>query len=114
MVTYTRIREYRAGSVRNYALRRKATSRYPPLTLVGDVDRYTERCYCGQFTSDGATFVTCCQDETVRLYDVAGDRVKLRKSIPAMYMRWTITDTSLSPDQQYVVYSSMSPIINIA
>ncbi|XP_028089978.1 LEC14B protein-like [Camellia sinensis] len=37
----------------------------------------------------------------------------LQKNILAKSLRWTITDTSLSPDQCYLVYASTSPIVHI-
>ncbi|RZC25102.1 LEC14B-like, partial [Glycine soja] len=48
----------------------------------------------------------------IRIYNV--DRGwKVQKNILAKNLRWTITDTSLSPDQRYLVYASMSPIVHI-
>lgn len=38
---------------------------------------------------------------------------KVQKNILAKSLRWTITDTSLSPDQRFLVYSSLSPVVHI-
>ncbi|XP_040999567.1 LEC14B protein-like [Juglans microcarpa x Juglans regia] len=37
----------------------------------------------------------------------------VQKNILAKSLRWTVTDTSLSPDQRHLVYASMSPIVHI-
>ncbi|OMP06584.1 hypothetical protein COLO4_08058 [Corchorus olitorius] len=62
--------------------------------------------------ADGSLFVAGFQGSNIRIYDV--DRGwKVRKNILAKSLRWTVTDTSLSPDQRYLVYASMSPIVHI-
>lgn len=48
------------------------------------------------------------QDRRVRLYDCAAGW-KLRKDITTRMVRWTITDTTLSPDQRFLVYSTIAP-----
>ncbi|MFQ6625821.1 hypothetical protein Gotur_006441 [Gossypium turneri] len=48
----------------------------------------------------------------IRIYNV--DRGwKVKKNILAKSLRWTVTDTSLSPDRRHLVYTSMSPIVHI-
>ncbi|PPD77919.1 hypothetical protein GOBAR_DD25156 [Gossypium barbadense] len=48
----------------------------------------------------------------IRIYNV--DRGwKVQKNILAKSLLWTVTDTSLSPDQRHLVYTSMSPIVHI-
>lgn len=42
------------------------------------------------------------QASQIRIYDV-DERWKVRKDILAKSLRWTVTDTSLSPDQRYLV-----------
>ncbi|KAL0391068.1 UNVERIFIED_CONTAM: LEC14B protein [Sesamum calycinum] len=61
---------------------------------------------------NGSLFVAAFQGSQIRIYDVDGGW-KVQKNILARSLRWTITDTSLSPDQRYLVYASMSPIIHI-
>lgn len=46
------------------------------------------------------TFIN--QGSHIRIYDVEHDW-KVHKDIIARSMRWTITDTSLSPDQRFLV-----------
>jgi hypothetical protein len=45
------------------------------------------------------------QGSHIRIYDVEKDW-KVKKDISARNLRWTITDTSLSPDRQYLVSSA--------
>ncbi|XP_028066629.1 LEC14B protein isoform X3 [Camellia sinensis] len=52
------------------------------------------------------------QGSNIRIYNV-DKGWKVQKNILAKSLRWTITDTSLSPDQRYLVYASMSPIVHI-
>ncbi len=48
----------------------------------------------------------------MRLYDV--DRGwRLRKNVSTRMMRWTITDTSLSPDQRLLLYASIVPAVHL-
>ncbi|CAI7817994.1 unnamed protein product, partial [Closterium sp. NIES-54] len=51
-------------------------------------------------------------DRRIRVYDV--DRGwALRKDVIARNLRWTITDTALSPDQRFLVYASITPIVHL-
>ncbi|KAJ4786018.1 Guanine nucleotide-binding protein G(I)/G(S)/G(T) subunit beta-1 [Rhynchospora pubera] len=76
------------------------------------IDKGSTRAYVSRFSDDGSLLVTAFQGGHIRIYDVEQDW-KVHKDILARSMRWTITDTSLSPDQRYLVYSSMSPIVNL-
>ncbi|XP_051118887.1 LEC14B protein-like [Andrographis paniculata] len=87
-------------------------SKYLPVNGPWVVDQMSTRAYVSQFSSDGSRFVAAFQGSQIRVYDV--DRGwKVQKNILAQSLRWTITDTSLSPDQRYLVYASMSPIVHI-
>ncbi|KAE8703531.1 LEC14B protein [Hibiscus syriacus] len=78
-------------------------SRYLPVNGPWLVDQTTSRAYVLNFQPMGSN---------IRIYDV--DRGwKVQKNILAKSLRWTVTDTSLSPDQRHVVYTSMSPIVHI-
>ena len=48
----------------------------------------------------------------MRLYDV-DNNWRLRKDVEARNLRWTITDTCISPDQKFLLYSSISPIVHL-
>ncbi|XP_022758109.1 LEC14B protein-like isoform X2 [Durio zibethinus] len=87
-------------------------SRYLPVNGPWLVDQMTSRAYVSQFSADGSLFVAGFQGSHIRIYNV--DRGwKVQKDILAKSLRWTVTDTSLSPDQRYLVYTSMSPIVHI-
>ncbi|KAI3728210.1 hypothetical protein L6452_16842 [Arctium lappa] len=109
-----------AGREGNYSGRGRFTaadgchvsSRYLPVNGPSVIDRMPSCAYVSQFSADGTLFVAGFQDSDIKIYNV--DRGwKLQKNIRARSLRWTITDTSLSPDQRFLVYSSMSPIVHI-
>nr|KYP71520.1 LEC14B protein [Cajanus cajan] len=72
----------------------------------------SSRAYISQFSADGTLFVAGFQGSHIRIYNV-DKGWKVQKNILAKSLRWTITDTSLSPDQRHLVYASMSPIVHI-
>ncbi|KAK6254600.1 hypothetical protein SCA6_015905 [Theobroma cacao] len=87
-------------------------SRYLPVNGPWWVDKVKSRAYVSQFSADGSLFVAGFQRSHIRIYNV--DRGwKVKKDIMAKSLRWTITDTSLSPDQRFLVYASLSPIVHI-
>ncbi|CAI9774324.1 unnamed protein product [Fraxinus pennsylvanica] len=91
---------------------RHILSKYLPVNGPWVVDQMSTRAYVSQFSVDGSLFVAAFQGSHIRIYDV--DRGwKVQKNILARSLRWTVTDTSLSPNQQYLVYATMSPIVNI-
>ncbi|XP_011628001.1 LEC14B homolog isoform X2 [Amborella trichopoda] len=87
-------------------------SRYVPVNGPWIIDKTESRAYTSQFSADGTFFITGFQDRNIRIYDV-DNGWKVQKDIRAKNLSWTITDTSLSPDQRFLVYSSMSPIVHI-
>lgn len=87
-------------------------SRYLPVNGPWPVDQTTSRAYVSQFSADGSLFVAGFQASQIRIYDVERGW-KIQKDILAKSLRWTVTDTSLSPDQRHLVYASMSPIVHI-
>lgn len=77
--------------------------------------KYDARAYSGQFSQDGSFFYTCSQDFRVRLYDTS-DPTQWRhyKTVVGSSGRWTITDANLSPDNRFVAYSSITPVVYMA
>ena len=92
---------------------------------------YSRHAYSGQFSQDGSFFYTCVQDFRVRLYSTLNPgikssvadmdermttdtRMKLYKTIRADVGRWTITDATLSPDNRFIAYSSICPIVHLS
>ncbi|XP_054804357.1 LEC14B protein isoform X1 [Prosopis cineraria] len=87
-------------------------SRYLPVNGPWLIDQMATRAYVSQFSADGSLFVAGFQGSHIRIYNV-DKGWKVQKNILAKSLRWTITDTTLSPDQHYLVYASMSPIVHI-
>ncbi|XP_072998242.1 LEC14B protein-like [Typha latifolia] len=85
---------------------------YLPVNGPRLIDKMDTRAYVSQFSADGSLFVAGFQGSHIRIYDV-DNGWKLKKDVLARRLRWTITDTSLSPDMHYLVYSSMSPVVHI-
>lgn len=68
--------------------------------------------YCGQYSDDGDFFFACGHDFRVRLYDTSNPYVwKHYKTVTHPYAQWTLTDASLSPDNKWLAYTSLTPSI---
>jgi len=76
------------------------------------VEELSSRAYIGQFSKDGSLFVAAFQDKRIRVYDVHRGW-RLRKNVNARMLRWTITDTALSPDGRLLLYSSITPVVHL-
>ncbi|KAJ8767549.1 hypothetical protein K2173_017618 [Erythroxylum novogranatense] len=87
-------------------------SRYLPVSGPWKIDQMRSRAYVSQFSADGTLLIAGFQRGQIRIYNVEKGW-QLQKNILARGVGWTITDTCLSPDQRYLVYSSMSPIVHI-
>ncbi|KAI8566135.1 hypothetical protein RHMOL_Rhmol02G0016000 [Rhododendron molle] len=109
-----------AGRESNYSGRGRFSSadschvlgRYLPVNGPRRIDQMNSCAYVSQFSADGSLFVAGFQESEIRIYNVNGGW-KVQKDILAKSLRWTITDASLSPDQHFLVYASMSPIVHI-
>ncbi|KAL0414662.1 UNVERIFIED_CONTAM: lec14b [Sesamum radiatum] len=87
-------------------------SRYLPVCGPSVIDKMKSCAYVSQFSADGSLFVAGFQESHIRIYNVDLGW-KVHKDIRARSLRWTITDTSLSPDRRFLVYSSISPVVHI-
>ncbi|KAI4365671.1 hypothetical protein MLD38_021636 [Melastoma candidum] len=87
-------------------------SRYLPVNGPWLMDQMNSRAYVSQFSADGSLFVAGFQKSHIKIYDVS-QGWKFQRDILARNLRWTITDTSLSPDKRHLVYSSISPVVHI-
>lgn len=88
------------------------SSRYIPIYGPRRIDSLNSCAYVSQFSADGSLLVAGFQESEIRIYNVdSGWRIQ--KDILAKSLHWTITDASLSPDQRFLVYSSMSPIVHL-
>ncbi|KAH9683152.1 LEC14B-like [Citrus sinensis] len=87
-------------------------SRYLPVNGPWKVDGMNSRVYTSHFSNDGSFFVAASQESNIKIYNV-DKNWKIQKDIETKALRWTITDTSLSPDQRFLVYASICAIVNI-
>ncbi|KAD4584483.1 hypothetical protein E3N88_22098 [Mikania micrantha] len=109
-----------AGREGNYTGRGRFSSadrchilnKYLPVKGPSIVDQLTTRAYVSQFSNDGSLFVAAFQGSHIRIYN-AEMGWKLHKNIVAESLRWTVTDTTFSPDKRFLIYATMSPIVNI-
>ncbi|CAG7918269.1 unnamed protein product [Penicillium olsonii] len=95
-----------------YGVRKRANQIISQGLIPGSVaDRiihYDTRSYSGQFSDDGNFFFCCAQDFKVRMYDTSNPYDwKYFKTVEYPFGQWTITDATLSPDNRFLVYSSI-------
>ncbi|KAJ6828307.1 LEC14B protein-like isoform X1 [Iris pallida] len=79
----------------------RVLGRYLPVNGPWPVDRMDTRAYVSRFSSDGSLFIAGFQGSHIRIYNV-DNGWKVQKDILARSLRWTITDTSLSPDRRFL------------
>ncbi|KAF9108569.1 hypothetical protein BGX29_010175 [Mortierella sp. GBA35] len=75
------------------------------------VDAYGESAYSGQYSEDGSLFASCDKDWQLRIYKTAGNKLIKEKLIQGVPGRWTITDHNLSLDNNWLIYSSITPYV---
>jgi WD repeat-containing protein 23 len=51
-------------------------------------------------------------DRRIRLYETEYNW-RMRKDVHCRNLRWTVTDTCLSPDQQFLLYASINPTVHM-
>lgn len=79
-----------------------------PATEPEMVIQYEDPVCCGQFSDDGNFFYACVKDFRVRLYDTSNPyNWKHYKTVSYPFGQWTLTDADLSPDNRWLVYSSL-------
>ncbi|KAF4771361.1 hypothetical protein HAV15_004462 [Penicillium sp. str.  len=79
-----------------------------PSSVADKIIHYDTRSYSGQFSDDGNFFFCCAQDFKVRMYDTSNPYDwKYYKTVDYPFGQWTITDATLSPDNRFLVYSSI-------
>lgn len=119
--------------------RENMTNDLIPNTNGTAVASYASNVYSGQFSRDSSFYYTCCQDFRLHIYDMTSpplpytkrprntrrsatgvwddsDRdhettLKILNTIQGHPGRWTITDSHLSPDNERMIYSSISPTV---
>ncbi|PUZ56559.1 hypothetical protein GQ55_5G330200 [Panicum hallii var. hallii] len=91
----------------SYALRKHLPVKGP--WCVDDMD---SEAYISQFSADGSLLIGGFRGSHIRVYN-SENNWKVHKDITCKRLRWTISDIALSPDQQFLAYSSLSPTVHI-
>ncbi|KAJ9082227.1 hypothetical protein DSO57_1006335 [Entomophthora muscae] len=86
------------------------TSAFVPNSRGQVSKRYPSRVYSGQFSQDGTFFFSCTQDFKLRIFDVTDTELIQKKEVQAFVGQWTITDGTLSNDNKWLAYSSITPM----
>ncbi|TFK56756.1 WD40 repeat-like protein [Heliocybe sulcata] len=133
---YRSIRD-RATSLRSPP-REELASHLIPNSNGTAVACYSSNAYSGQFSDDSSFYYTCVQDFTLNVYDMTAaptpptpsrvqsnrrrrfmaegsedhqTTMKVINTIQGSPGRWTITDSHLSPDNERMIYASISPTV---
>jgi WD repeat-containing protein 23 len=86
-----------------------------PGTPADTIINYEAPVYSGQFSDDGNFFYSCVKDFNVRMYDTSNPYDwKYYKTVFYPFGHWTLTDASLSPDNKWLAYTSISPEVCLA
>ncbi|KAI0328495.1 WD40 repeat-like protein [Cubamyces sp. BRFM 1775] len=108
--------------------REDITSEILPNSSGTAVAAYPANAYVGQFSSDSAFYYTCVRNFRLHVYDMKAPykrrgpygrehddghttNMEIIKTIQAAPGRWTITDSHLSPDNQRMIYASISSTV---
>lgn len=86
-----------------------------PATRSDMIIHFDEPAYSGQFSDDGNFFFSVNKDFRVRMYDTSNPyRWQYYKTVEYPFGQWTLTDASLSPDNKYLAYTSISKLVCLA
>ncbi|CAE6440918.1 unnamed protein product [Rhizoctonia solani] len=90
------------------------------------VAQYDDKVYSGQFSFDASIYYSCTQGHDIWVYDAnsTGDivthpqtghrsRMNVLNRVKGIYGNWTVTDSHLSPDNERLIYSSISPVVHL-
>ncbi|TMW57168.1 hypothetical protein Poli38472_003093 [Pythium oligandrum] len=70
------------------------------------VDAIGERLYCGGFNSTGSRFLVAGQIAQILVYDTGNWEIDALP--PARQVQWTVTDAKFTPDDESILYSSIT------
>ncbi|CAH0046166.1 unnamed protein product, partial [Clonostachys solani] len=91
------------------------TQALTPSSKADMIIHYEEPVYSGQFSDDGNFFFACGKDYKVRLYDTSRPyNWRHYKTVTHPWGRWTLTDASLSRDNKWLAYTSITSLVAIA
>jgi WD repeat-containing protein 23 len=75
--------------------------------------KFPNKVFCGTYSQDGNTFLSACKDHRIRIYDTTFGRFSQIRCIRALDVGWSILDLALSPDGNFLVYSSWSDFLHL-
>ncbi|KAJ6520392.1 WD40-repeat-containing domain protein [Mycena sanguinolenta] len=120
----------RASQARPRFYKEDYTADLVPNSNGTTVAEYDANVYTAQYSADSSFFYTCSQDFRLNIFDTSvpalphqpgSNRIhthtnlrtnmKVINSIPAHPGHWTISDVNLSPDNERMVYASMSSTV---
>ena len=67
---------------------------------------FSQKLFCGTYSNCGNLFLSACQDQNIRIFDTTEGKFRHRRTIRARDVGWSVLDTSLSPDNRHLIYSS--------
>lgn len=98
-----------------------------PNTNGTSVATYESNVYTAQFSADSSFYYTCAQDFRLHIFDMTAPRppqassspphpglksnMAVKNVIQGHPGRWTVTDANLSPDNERMIYSSITPTV---
>ena len=86
-----------------------------PATNADMIVHYDEPVYSGQFSDDGNFFYACVKDFKVRMYDTSNPyNWRHYKTVEYPGGAWTLTDATLSPDNRWLAYTSITHNVCLA
>jgi WD repeat-containing protein 23 len=86
-----------------------------PSSTADMIIHYDQPVYSGSFSDDGNFFFSANKDFRVRMYDTSNPyKWRYYKTVEYPFGRWTLTDSTLSPDNKYMAYSSINTIVALA
>ncbi|PMD57470.1 WD40 repeat-like protein [Hyaloscypha bicolor E] len=86
-----------------------------PSTQADMIIHYDEPVYSGQFSDDGNFFFSANKDYHVRMYDTSNPyKWRYYKTVEYPFGQWTLTDATLSPDNKYLAYTSITSQVCLA
>jgi WD repeat-containing protein 23 len=86
-----------------------------PSSNADMIIHYDQPVYSGQFSDDGNFFYSVNKDYHVRMYDTSNPyKWRYYKTVAYPFGSWTLTDASLSPDKQYLAYTSIKSTVCLA
>ncbi|KDQ20274.1 hypothetical protein BOTBODRAFT_27695 [Botryobasidium botryosum FD-172 SS1] len=135
--------QQRRTSLHSVLERRKMSVRMTPKECVvrplvpnsygSVVATHTSNIYAGQYSADSSFFYTCSQDFRLHVYDTTSSSklqpkgssgnlrsglyqttMKVMKTIRGVTGNWTITDSHLSPDNERIIYATITPTVHMA